>query len=348
MVGQSLQIRRVREFIDRVAPSEATVLVYGESGTGKELVARAVHENSRRARGPFVAVNCAALPEHLIESELFGHTKGAFSGALYDKKGKMELADGGTLFLDEIGELPLALQPKLLRALEEREFDRLGATRSTRVNVRVIAATNADLRSSVSSGRFRPDLFFRLDVVSLRTPPLRERREDIPMLAAHFAARCGAQLQRNVSGIAPDALQALLGYSWPGNVRELQNAIERATVLGSNELISVEDLPEIVRDGERALPVDASFRAAVRQFKRQLILSAISAAEGNLTQAARMLAVDPNYLHRLIRVLNLRDALKRSAGVRPRAQRAEPEPRLVVPALPEKFGGESAAASTGL
>jgi transcriptional regulator with GAF, ATPase, and Fis domain len=323
MVGCSPQILRVHDFIDRVASSEATVLVYGESGTGKELVARAVHNNSRRSGAPFVAVNCAALPENLIESELFGHTKGAFSGALADKKGKMELANGGTLFLDEIGELPLALQPKLLRALQEREFDRLGAVRPTRVDVRVIAATNADLRRAVKSGVFRPDLFFRLDVVSLRTPPLRERREDIPLLAAHFAAQCGAQTGRNVSGIAHDALQSLLEYHWPGNIRELQNAIERATVLGSSEYISVEDLPETVRVAEpSALFADATFRSAVRQFKRQLIVSAVSSAEGNLTQAAKTLGIDPNYLHRLIRNLNLRNALASSPRVRVRASGA--------------------------
>jgi transcriptional regulator with PAS, ATPase and Fis domain len=323
MVGRSRQVRRVCDFIDRVALSDATVLVYGESGTGKELVARAIHNSSRRSDGPFVAVNCAALPENLIESELFGHMRGAFSGAVADKKGKMELANRGTLFLDEIGELPLALQPKLLRALEEREFDRLGSVCPTRVDLRVIAATNADLRSSIQRGTFRADLFFRLDVVSLRTPPLRERREDVPLLAAHFFVQCVAQGNRYVSGIAEDAMQALLDYDWPGNVRELQNSIERATVLGSGELITLEDLPEIVRSAEpNGSADDASFHASVRQFKRQLILGAVSAAEGNLTQAARALRIDPNYLHRLIRNLNLRNAIGRSSRTRFRAGRA--------------------------
>ncbi|MBI4907415.1 MAG: sigma-54-dependent Fis family transcriptional regulator [Acidobacteria bacterium] len=303
---------RVLDFIARVAPTDATVLLHGESGTGKELAACAIHRASHRASGPFVAINCAALPEHLIESELFGHSRGAFTGAVTGKKGKMEFAAGGTLFLDEIGELPIALQPKLLRALQEREFTCVGANHPIQADVRIVAATNCDLRAAITKGTFRLDLFFRLDVVSMTLPPLRDRREDIPLLAKHFASECGARLGRHVAGFSAEALQRMLGYSWPGNIRELQNAVERAVVLGSGDVIQLHDLPEAIVTARPATAEEdeGSFHTAVRQFKRHLILKAVDCAGGNITHAARTLSVDPNYLHRLLRNLNLREGLK--------------------------------------
>lgn len=308
MVGSSAAMRAVYEFIGRVAPTEATVLMQGESGTGKELVAAALHRYSPRAEGPFVAINCAALPENLMESELFGHARGAFSGAVADKKGRIELADRGTLFLDEIGELPLLLQAKLLRALQERTFERLGGIRPVKVDVRVIAATNVNLQTAMQEGTFRPDLFYRLDVVSLHLPPLRERREDILPLAEWFAARC-TRRGRRLAGIALEAQNALLSYHWPGNVRELQNAIERAAVLGTCDLIQKEDLPRTIA-GNECGGSRAHYRSAVRHFKQQLILSAVCRAEGSFTEAAKILDVHPNYLHRLIKILELRDRLR--------------------------------------
>ncbi len=312
MMGRSAAMQRLLDFIARVAPTDATVLIHGESGTGKELAARAIHRSSTRSRGPFVAVNCAALPEHLIESELFGHVRGAFTGAVADKKGKLEVAAGGTLFLDEIGELPLSLQPKLLRALQEREFTRVGGNFPIPADVRIVAATNRDLRAGIENGTFRADLFFRLDVVSVTLPPLRERREDIPVLAEHFVRECGARLGRRIEGFSAAAIEKMSTYAWPGNIRELQNAVERAAVLGSSSLIAVEDLPEaVVTSGTtEAQETDGSFHTAVRQFKRHLILTAVYGTGGNITHAARNLSVDPNYLHRLLRNLNLREALR--------------------------------------
>ena len=306
MVGRSPAIRRVCAFIGRVAATNATVLIHGESGTGKELVARAIHNNSRRASGQFVAINCAALPLNLLESELFGHVRGAFTGAITEKKGKLELADGGTLFLDEIGELPLSLQAKLLRALQEREFERVGGTRCVRVNLRIVTATNIDLRDAVSRGAFRKDLYFRLDVVSLRMPPLRERREDIPLLVAHFARNHAAQQGRRLEGVSADAMALLHKYDWPGNIRELQNAVERAVVLGTSDTLQAHDLPEEIAQATQ-MPND--YRCAVRHFKRQLVLGTVRKSEGSMAEAARMLGVHPNYLHRLVTNLDLRKEL---------------------------------------
>jgi len=313
MVGSSAVIHRVFDFIERVAPTDATVLIHGESGTGKELVARAIHRRSLRSAGPFAAINCAALAENLLESELFGHVRGSFTGALNDKKGRLELAHGGTLFLDEIGELPAPLQAKLLRALQEREFERVGGTRLIHVDVRVLAATNADLRVSMARGAFRQDLYFRLNVLALRVPPLRERREDIPALAEHFAARCAARAGRRITGIASAARKCLMHYDWPGNVRELENAIERAVVLGSSELLAVDDLPDPVKAGTRRVS-SRSYEECVREFKRQLILDAIRQAGGSYTEAARILHVHPNSLHRLIRQLDLKPAIQEAAA----------------------------------
>jgi Nif-specific regulatory protein len=315
MVGESPRMQEVYQFISRVAKMESTVLIYGESGTGKELVARAIHRNSSRAKQPCVAINCAALADTLLESELFGHEKGAFTGAIVQKKGKLEVAEGGTVFLDEIGELAPLLQAKLLRVLQEREFERVGGTRTIKLDVRLITATNRDLEEEVRKGRFREDLYYRLNVVSLRMPSLRERRSDISLLASYFVAKYAKRANRTVLGISPQARACLLNYDWPGNVRELENAMERAVVLGSSELILPEDLPESVL--EKAAPVGSeanAFHDAVREAKKQLIVNAVEQASGNLTEAARLLGLHPNYLHRLIRNLNLRPALRQSVG----------------------------------
>ncbi len=315
MVGESARMRDVYQFIGRVASSDSTVLIFGESGTGKELVARAIHQNSGRANKPCVAINCAALAETLLESEMFGHEKGAFTGAVAQKKGKLEVAEGGTVFLDEIGELAPSLQAKMLRVLQEREFERVGGTRTIKLDVRLIAATNRDLDEEVKKGRFREDLYYRLNVVSLRMPALRERREDISLLASYFAAKYGKRSGRTVVGISPRARACLLNYEWPGNVRELENAIERAVVLGTSDLILPEDLPESIL--ERAAPAGApaeAFHDAVRESKKQLIITAVEQTMGNYTEAARLLGLHPNYLHRLIRNLNIKPLLQRQAS----------------------------------
>ena len=312
MVGDSPRMKEVYQFISRLAPTDSTVLIRGESGTGKELAARAVHDNSPRADKPFVAINCAALTESLLESELFGHERGAFTGALAQKKGKFEVADGGTLFLDEVGELAPVLQAKLLRALQEREFERVGGTRTIKVDVRVIAATNRDLEEAVRNSTFRQDLYYRLNVVSFEMPALRERREDIPLLASYFVGKYGDKFKRRVTGISPEARACLVNYDWPGNVRELENAVERAVVLGSTERLLPEDLPETVLEAEQPAGVASTqYHEAVKEAKKQLILRAVEQADGNYTEAAKLLGVHPNYLHRLVRNLNLRAALKR-------------------------------------
>jgi len=241
MVGESVAMQRVYQFISKIAPTDATVLIGGESGTGKELAARAIHRNSKRAQKPFMAVNCAALAESLLESELFGHERGAFTGAIAQKKGRLEIADGGTVFLDEIAELTPSLQVKLLRVLQEREFERVGGTVTIKIDVRVIAATNKNLDDALSRGEFRHDLYYRLNVVSLDMPPLRERREDIMLLAKYFLDKYGTQCNRKFRGFSDDARECLLLYDWPGNVRELENAIERAVVLGTRDFISARE-----------------------------------------------------------------------------------------------------------
>ncbi len=307
MIGESKAMHEVYGFVSRVAGRDSTVLISGESGTGKELVARAVHMNSGRADKPFVAINCAAITETLLESELFGHERGAFTGAVSQKKGKLEVAEGGTVFLDEIGELAVPMQAKLLRVLQEREFERVGGTRPIKLDVRLIAATNRDLKEASRTGTFRPDLYYRLNVVSLHMPALRERREDIPMLAAFFATQYGEKVKRRVAGISPEARACLVRYDWPGNVRELENAIERAVVLGSTELILVDDLPDSVLEETAAAgePVSA-LHDGICQAKKVLIERAIGQANGNYTDAAKILGVHPNHLFRLIRTLNLK------------------------------------------
>ena len=312
MIGESPRMRDVYQFIAKVAPTDSTVLICGESGTGKELAARAIHENSSREEKPFVPINCAAITETLLESELFGHERGAFTGAVVQKKGKLEVAEGGTLFLDEVGELAPALQAKLLRVLQEREFERVGGTRSIKVDIRLIAATNRDLAELVKSGAFRQDLFYRLNVVSITMPPLRARKEDIPPLTSFFIDRLSQRCRRRVSGVSPEARACLMQYSWPGNVRELENAIERAVVLGSTGLILPEDLPEAVLESDLSTgaPI-AQYHEAVKEVKKQVIANAVEQAGGNYTEAAKILGVHPNYLHRLIRNMGLKPALKK-------------------------------------
>src|SRR5690349_3662904 len=304
MVGESSAMQRVYQFISKVAPTDATVLISGESGTGKELAARAIHRNSKRAQKPFMAVNCAALNESLLESELFGHEKGSFTGALAQKKGRLEIADGGTIFLDEIGELTAPLQVKLLRVLQEREFERVGGTVTIKVDLRVIAATNKNLEEAIEAGQFRQDLYYRLNVVSVEMPGLRERRDDIMLLANYFADKYGTRCNRKLKGFSPEARNCLTAYDWPGNVRELENTIERAIVLGTTEWILPEDLPESLLETKMSDGSITTFHAAVVQNKKQIIMRALEDAK-NHTEAARLLGIHPNYLQRLIRNLNL-------------------------------------------
>jgi transcriptional regulator with GAF, ATPase, and Fis domain len=313
MVGESAAMRSVYEFIAKVAPSDASVLIGGENGTGKELAAHAIHRNSVRASQPFVAINCAALTESLLESELFGHEKGAFTGAIALKKGKFELADKGTIFLDEIGELAPAIQIKLLRVLQQREIERVGGTRTIKIDVRLIAATNRDLQAAIEDGTFRQDLYFRLKVISLTMPALRQRRDDIPLLANYFAAQAGARAKRKMVEISEEARAWLLQYDWPGNVRELENAMERAVVLGSSSRILPEDLPEEILEFEPSAPLPmGKYHDAVKQAKREVILRALEQARWVQTEAARLLEIHPVYLHRLIRKMSLKKAA--SAG----------------------------------
>jgi len=299
LLGRSEPMLALKETLALVSPSEATVLITGESGTGKELVARAIHENSFRYNKPFIAVNCAALPETLLESELFGHEKGAFTGAHQRKEGRFELADHGTLFLDEIGEMALTTQAKLLRVLEEETFDRVGGTKPVEVDVRLIAATNRDLEAEIEAGRFREDLFYRLNVVQVHVPSLRERGpEDIGLLAEHFLADSAQRNRKRIKGFRPRTLKALTGYPWPGNVRELINAVERAVILARGDQIELEDLPLTIRswvDGrgrkEEAGPPRLSAGLTLREVEAELIQRTLAETGGNRTKAANMLGI---------------------------------------------------------
>jgi Nif-specific regulatory protein len=315
MVGRSARMREVYQFVERVAASDSTVLIYGESGTGKELAARAIHKNSARKDQAFVGLNCAALTETLLESELFGHEKGAFTSAVSQKKGYLEVAEGGTIFLDEIGELSPVLQAKLLRVLQEREFVRVGGTRPIKIDVRFLAATNKDLQKCVREDKFRADLYHRLNVISLTLPPLRERREDIAELAEHFVVRHAKRCKRHVTGISEAALACLQRYDWPGNIRELENAMERAVVIGNSDKILPEDLPESLQDAaeDEVAGAPTRYHEAIRELKKKMILSALDQGGGNITEAAKLLGVHANYLHRLIRNLELRPKMKKQS-----------------------------------
>ena len=309
IIGRSPAVQDLIRTAKQAAASNATVLLRGESGTGKEILARAIHRWSPRREEPLVIVNCVALSEELLESELFGHEKGAFTGAHQRKRGKAELADGGTLFLDEVGDIRAPLQAKLLRLLQEHEFERVGGTRPIRVDARFIAATNANLEQAMKQGMFRQDLYYRLNVVSLCLPPLRARREDIDDLANHFVAKYCAELKRPPAAISPAAMTLLRGYDWPGNIRELENAIERAVVLSGATEIEPRDLPiaqtSMEEDSEGA--ADSSYRLAVLNFKRELLRSALLKADGNQTRTAEALGLQRTYLSRLLRELGLRE-----------------------------------------
>ncbi len=312
LIGQSSQMREIFKLVETVSYSTATVLIQGESGTGKELVARAIHYRSPRKDKPFVAVNCSALTDTLLESELFGHVKGAFTGATGNKKGLFEAADGGTIFLDEIGDVPPATQVRLLRVLQEGEVKRVGANESIKVDVRVIAASNVDLLRAKEQGRFREDLFYRLNVISIALPPLRDRPEDIPLLAQHFLKVYSEKMGKKVSGIGARAMEVLTCNRWVGNVRELENVIERATVLTSNEIVELEDLPPSFRDAPKGggevevfslahLPYAQAKRLAMRAFERRYLSALLEKSGNNVSSAARAAGVDRSNFRRLLK-----------------------------------------------
>ncbi|HEV2721094.1 MAG TPA: sigma-54 dependent transcriptional regulator [Thermoanaerobaculia bacterium] len=301
IVGHSKGIQAVRDLIARVGPSASGVLITGESGTGKELVARALHEAGVRENAPFIAVNCAALPRDLMESELFGHVRGAFTGAHRDKPGYFELADGGTLFLDEICELSAELQPKLLRAIDQQEIYRVGATRPVKMHVRIVAATNRDPQTEIAEKRFREDLFFRISVVNVHLPPLRERRDDIPLLVEHLLTRLGRKLGRRTLGVTNAAIRALMSAPWRGNVRELENVLERAVLLTDREQIDAGDLPS----GVPAIEATDDLRTAVRAYEREHIRHVLLTTGGNREEASRRLGIDPSTLWRRMKELEM-------------------------------------------
>jgi DNA-binding NtrC family response regulator len=306
VVGKSDIMNGAVETAKKAATSKATVLLLGESGTGKEIFARAIHNWSERRSQPFVAINCVGLSKELLESELFGHEKGAFTGADQLKKGKMELANGGTVFLDEVGDVSQELQTKLLRFLQEREFDRVGGIRPIHVDVRIVAATNRDLDVAVKEGHFREDLFHRLNVVPIMLPPLRERSEDIPALARHFLQRFAKEVKKNLSEISEEALGKLSAYDWPGNVRELANVIERAVVLGQGPEIARHDLPaRIVAVQSESRSEGISYRDAMDAYRRQLVMRALAQTQGNRAAAARVLGLHEKYFLRLLKSLGI-------------------------------------------
>jgi two-component system, NtrC family, response regulator AtoC len=330
LVGQSPAIRQIYAVVEKVANTPSTVLISGESGTGKELIARALHENSSRHAGPFIKINCAAIPKTLMESELFGYDKGAFTGAVGAKPGRFELAHGGTLFLDEIGEIPVEMQVKLLRVLQESEFERVGGIKTIKVDVRLVTATNRDLLAEVGAGAFREDLFYRLNVVPIHIPPLRERHEDIPLLAEHFIAKFNDRLKKEITAVTPEAIERLVAYQWPGNIRELENLMERTMLFCEGPEIRVSDLPPEVAGApvsaaalaaqppgaapateEGARPAPESLKEAVRaeteRVERELIQRALDATAGNVTQAARKLKISRKSLQTKMKELGLRE-----------------------------------------
>jgi len=313
IVGRSEAIRAVLAQVEQVAPTDATVLVSGETGTGKELVVRALHRRSERRERPLVKLACAAIPEALLESELFGHERGAFTGATASRPGRFELADGGTLLLDDVDTLPPGIQAKLLRAIQEGEVQRLGSPEPRRVDVRIVATTNRDLFAEVAAGRFREDLYYRLDVVPISIPPLRERGDDVPLLVDHFARRYGARLKRPIRGVSEDALAELCAYSWPGNVRELQNAVERAVVLGHGDVLRLSAPLDRGAPSGALDPDGRPLSERVRAFKSELIARALEVAEGNQRRAAELLGLHPPSLNRMMRDLGIRPPGRRGA-----------------------------------
>ena len=306
IVGQSVQINRAVETAKKAAASRSTVLLLGESGTGKEIFARAIHNWSDRKNKPFVAINCVGLSKELLESELFGHEKGSFTGALQLKKGKMELAHGGTVFLDEVGDVSTELQTKLLRFLQEREFERVGGTKPISVDVRIIAATNRDLNNAVQEGKFREDLYYRLNVVPLILPPLRARKEDIPGLADYFLKRFALETKKNFTAIDEEAMKKLIAYQWPGNVRELANVIESAVVLGQGPELTPHDLPaKVISTVPKVVPTGFTYHGAVDEYRRELIEKTLAETQGNRAAAAKILGLQRTYLSRLIKALRV-------------------------------------------
>jgi nitrogen regulation protein NR(I) len=330
IIGQSPGITDLYNVLERVADTPTTVLITGESGTGKELVARALHDHSSRKDKPFIKVNCAAIPKELIESELFGYERGAFTGAVNSKPGRFELANGGTLFLDEIGEIPVEMQVKLLRALQESEFERVGGIKTIRVDVRLVAATNRDLKKLIANGSFREDLFYRLNVVPIRLPALRERATDIPTLVEHFLTKFNDRLKKQVGGVETAAMEVLSNYSWPGNIRELENVVERAVLFCDAQKVRVEDLPPEVRGGPAVpisvAPPDANLEAALAgegglkehvkvamsKLERELVSRALSQTNGNVTHAARLLKISRKGLQLKMKELGLREGSDKS------------------------------------
>jgi two-component system nitrogen regulation response regulator NtrX len=309
MVGESYAMRQLRDQVEMAAPTNGRVLIYGENGTGKELVARTVHQLSRRRSGPFVEVNCAAIPEELIESELFGHVKGAFTGAVADKPGRFEQANAGTIFLDEIGDMSLKTQAKVLRVLQEQVMERVGGTQSIKVDVRVLAATNKELPSEIREGRFREDLYFRLNVIPIFVPPLREREDDIPLLADHFMALMAAEYGRRPKRIASEAVARLQHYAWPGNVRELRNVIERLMIMVPGDTITAQDLAFLGHDGVRQ-PASAEGASlpladARERFEREYILQALAAQNGNISRTADVLGVERSNLYKKMKAFGI-------------------------------------------
>jgi DNA-binding NtrC family response regulator len=324
MVGRSRAMQDVYQVLDKVADTPTTALITGESGTGKELVAQALHEHSSRKGRPFIRVNCAAIPEGLIESELFGHEKGAFTGAIASKPGRFELADKGTLFLDEIAEIPTEMQVKLLRAIQESSFERVGGLKTMKVDVRLIAATNRNLQLEVEAGRFREDLFYRLNVVPIQLPPLRDRPTDIPMLVSHMLARFNERLRKSVKGLSPEAEVAFKAYSWPGNVREMENVLERLVLFCESDEITLDLLPEELKSGasipagpaggprlDRDLTGRVSMKELVRettaQLEKELIIQALEQTTGNVTRAAQLLMISRKSLQNKMKEFNLRE-----------------------------------------
>jgi DNA-binding NtrC family response regulator len=315
IVARSDKMRQLFHLIKSVAPTDASVLIHGENGTGKELVASALHEHSKRKKGPFIKINCAALPSELIESELFGHKRGAFTGAVSDKIGLMELADGGSLLLDEIGEMPPSLQVKLLRVLQDREFRPVGGSRVLQPNFRLICATNVNLDAALGEGKLREDLYFRINTVTLAIPPLRDRPEDILLLAEHFLARFSGQHERNIRSITPEATKALLRYRWPGNVRELEHVIERAVIVAEGHDVTLDDMPPAICDAER-LPNQAAFvippHHTLEEIEKLAILQTLERTRGNKRKAASILGVYRPTLYNKLKKYNLFEAVARA------------------------------------
>ncbi len=311
MVGKSSPMLKIYDIIDKVAQSKASVLITGPSGTGKELIAKAIHYGSPRKDEPFISINCGALTETLLESELFGHERGAFTGAVAMKKGRFEMADGGTLFLDEVGEMPPPLQVKLLRVLQEMEFERVGGTRSIKVDVRVLSASNRDIKDDVSKGVFREDLFYRLNVIKIDVPPLCERTDDLPLLVRHFIQKYKEEGSSETSGLSPEAWKAIYSYGWPGNVRELENVIERAVVLNSGGTISAEDLPDELTgaetefDVDRFVPVNIPLPEALERIEEKLIRRALSQNKNIQAHAARMLGITKSLIQHKMKKYNI-------------------------------------------